>query len=348
MPVSTMNNSTCAGNMRPSPEKNGGSQLQRSLMQVLRETHPELASSDVLHFMVERILLAIEECRNELSESAQWIYLRVSHADPVRYRRAIQFDIAPEIFELCRTFPLGGWWWLSKRDAVGTAIRLRIAVPAACSSQVGRRLSTALSSKGYDVKALRYEPEMRLFGGRKGLAIAHELFFRDSEFLTRWAQCEDKLRYPFIPVGLSMAIMVYLTGVAGLDSFERWDVFSQLSDKRPMESLDGGDAKQQEYEQLARRIVSAGPVAVFDLYRGPQAELLSAYQAHLCESGRSLSLAYFGGELKCGMREFLVPVLIFHLNRTGMSWQAQVRMARAMKDAFQQLVHSSVKNEASE
>lgn len=328
--------------------ENGGSQLQRGLMKVLREAHPELASSDELDFMVERVLLAIEECRDELSESAQWIYLRVSHEDSVRYRKAIQFDVAPEIFELCRTFPLEGWWWLSKRDTVGAAIRLRIAVPAVYSSQVLRKLSAALSFKGYDVKVLRYEPEMRLFGGRKGLAIAHELFFRDSEFLTRWAQCEDKPRYPFIPIGLSMAIMVYLTGAVGLDSFERWDVFAQLSDKRPLVSLDSDGTKQQEYEQLACRIVSAGPVAVFDLYRGLQAELLSAYQTQLCESGRSLSLAYFGGELKCGMREFLVPVLIFHMNRAGISWLAQVRMAHAMKDAFQRLVHSGTKNEASE
>ena len=313
-----------------------GSRLEQALMQVLREVHPECAQDDALRYMLERTLLTIEDCRNELSAPMHWVYLRVSHVNPARYAEAIQRDILPAIEGLSQVYPVDAWWWLSKRDSIGAAIRLRVAVPPIVATPAALDLMERLSGKGYDLKILRYEPELRLFGGNKGQAIAHELFFRDSEFLARWAQCEAKPRYPFIPIGLSLAIMTYLTGAAGLDNFERWDVFGQLAEMRPL-GPDDHVGKLQEYEVLANKVISVGPDGIFALFRGAQAEILGDYLTRVYGCGRAINQAFFNGELECGLREFLVPVLIFHMNRSGMPWTAQTRMAHAMKDAFQRL-----------
>ena len=319
--------------------------LQRGLRQLLHEAFPGKLAGYDRDSIIEIILGTIERCRSDVSSLERWIYLRVSHHDPVTYRHSIQRDIEPVITELSSQFQINAWWWLRKQDTSGSAIRLRVAASPSCTVSVEKALTATLIERGYDVSSLYYEPEVRLFGGPGGIKIAHELFHRDSLFLARWAQCEEAPRYPIIPVGLSLAIMVYMTSAAGLDTFERWDVFAQISEMRPLPS--GSDAsRRREYEELARKVTSAGPDAVFALYKGRQGDILREYRAHLVALAGALSRAYFSGGIDCGLREFLVPVLIFHLNRAGISWTAQCSLAYEVAGEFRRILHKDVNRQA--
>lgn len=315
---------------------------ERELCNAIGAMHPKLASS--LHYgsILERIEACIQACVKEQSREETWIYLRISHQDHNMYSRIIQADILPVIAELERALPVHAWWWLSKQDTTGTAMRLRIAVAAADAPQAEKLLADDLRRKAYDVRSLRYEPEMRLFGGAVGMKLAHEVFFRDSQFLALWAQCQEQPQYPFIPIGLMLALMVHMVREAGLDTFEIWDVFEQLSCARPLHAENDSDG-YRNYQEMAAKVIRRGPKPVFALYSEQQAgtrkaQLLATYVAQLGQCARSMSRAYFSGELECGLREYLVPIMIFQMNRAGFPWVAQTRLANAAAAEFRQLL----------
>jgi thiopeptide-type bacteriocin biosynthesis protein len=287
-----------------------------------------------LGYIVERAEAAIEAAIREESSSEQWIYLRIA-VEPSFSNTVIPFSIVPAIVEIKRRAPIGGWWWLKKRDPLGPAIRLRVAVPLCCARETERELSTLLIQMGHEVKTLRYEPEVPLFGGAAGIKIAHELFCSDSEFLSSWARCNDRPREPIIPAGLSIALMIYLARATGLDLFECWDLFDRISDKRKISDAEG--SCRHRCSDIAIRVIDAGPEAVFAVFRGEQAKLLHGYRIRLEQSGDRLSRAYFHGDLDCGLREWLVPAVLFHWNRTGIPAVAHAWLSRAVADEFRRL-----------
>jgi thiopeptide-type bacteriocin biosynthesis protein len=264
--------------------------------------------------IVEQAGAAICRIIERAADSDRWLYLRIS-VDANTQDKIVSDDIAPLLEQLRESYPIKGWWWLYKHDPLGSAVRLRVAVPASVTRDTERAIGARLAESGRDVKTLCYEPELRLFGGAEGIKTAHEFFCKDSEFLARWAQGNDLPRHPIIPEGLSLALIIRLLTASGLDLFECWDVFDRVCDKRRVGDLT--DIRFAKYQQLAANVLRAAPDQVFQLFRGERAQLLREYRTFVEAFGQKASRIYFNGGLECGLREFFVPIILFHWNRVG-------------------------------
>ncbi|HLJ27928.1 MAG TPA: thiopeptide-type bacteriocin biosynthesis protein [Candidatus Angelobacter sp.] len=282
-----------------------------------------------LGYVVERAMQAIEAGICEQDGSEHWIYFRIA-VEPRNRSRMIVFDIAGSIAESNSAAPISQWWWLNKWDPLGSAVRLRMQVPFDRKCEAEREVSLRLRQRGLEFSVLRYEPELRLFGGAEGIRIAHELFAYDSGFLVSWARQSDPQRGPMIPPGLSLALMIDLARGTGLDLFELWDLFDRLAAKRVISD----DPVSLKCRDLATRVIAAGPDALFAFYDGEQQRLLSSYRARLRQCAERLSRAYFQGDLECGLRGSLVPMILFHWNRVGLPSIAQAALSHSAADEF--------------
>jgi thiopeptide-type bacteriocin biosynthesis protein len=289
---------------------------------------------EVLHlgYVTERALQAIEAGIREQSDSEHWIYTRIAVGQRNR-SQTIAFDIADSIAEINSVVPIHYWWWLNKWDPMGSAVRLRIQAPFARLCDVKRELSSRLGQRGLEFNFLRYEPELRLFGGLEGIRIAHELFAHDSSFLVAWARQAGEPPMPMIPPGLSLALMIDLAVAGGLDLFEMWDLFDKIADKRAV----ADDRTSLKCKELAARVIAAKPEAIFALCSAEQQQLISAYRNRLRQCAEQLSRVYFQGKLECGLRESLVPIMLFHWNRVGLPSSIQAALSRSAADEFARL-----------
>ncbi len=269
-------------------------------------------------------------------ETAPWLYFRVS-ADNGNETATLFTEIGPTLQELTSQHPQLRWWWLCKRDILGAALRLRICVPSGASVEVERVMMDQFKKYGREVRILQYEPELRLFGGSHGIEAAHDFFCEDSKFLMAWAGSDDKLQRPIIPEGLSVSFLFHLLSATGLDVFERWDVFERVSEKRKLERTD--DERYLRLQTLVQKTIAAGTDRVFRLYDGEKAHLILAYKNSLETCGRKLSRLYFDGALGCGLREFLVPIILFHWNRVGLTAFRQSSISHAVAQECERIVH---------
>jgi thiopeptide-type bacteriocin biosynthesis protein len=205
-------------------------------------------------------------------------------------------------------------------------VRVRIRTHPDSRTRVEQTLAEEWTGTGLQCTVVPYEPEVRLFGGRVGMELAHEMFCADSAFVARWL-ARDQPKHAAIPEGLSITIVLWLFAAAGLDAFERWDVFEQICDLRarrapPTPALD------EECRRIASTVVRNGN-AVSSRYAA-SGTFVTEYRAVVERLGIELQRAYFRGQLTCGRRQFLVPVILFHWNRIGLSFHAQPPLAAAV------------------
>jgi len=266
--------------------------------------------------LVERAGAAIQRTIADFAGADRWLYFRVS-ADVSAGSRVVTREIAPMLRRLKNSHSIKGWWWLYKIDSRGAAVRLRIFVPPGASREVEMAIGAQLADLGRDFRMLCYEPELRLFGGADGMRAAHEYFCADSEFLAAWPQEDEPLQNPIIPEGLSVALILRVLRSSGLDLFECWDVFDRICERRRIGHP--SDERFARYQELAKKVIQAGPQRIFELYRGEKAHLIDEYGAFLDAFGRNISFIYFDGRLECGLREFLVPIILFHWNRVRLT-----------------------------
>jgi len=206
-------------------------------------------------------------------------------------------------------------------------------VPSTERKKVQLVLQRVLKQAGREFTQLEYEPEICLFGGAQGIELAHEHFFADSRFLSRWTVKAAPTQGQIIAEGLSLALLLRMLGACGLDLFESWDVFARVYDKRRFFTKD--HPKLEKFRVLAGKVLDAGPNSVFTLYQNEQAASLEEYCSFLDGFGNKLSRCYFQGLLECGIREFLAPLIFFHWNRTGLSPFHQFALARAMVEQLE-------------
>lgn len=285
--------------------------------------------------LVERAGATIERMIRDFADSDRWLYFRVA-TDSSEGSRLVAHQIAPMLRRLKNNHSINGWWWLNKIDSRGAAVRLRVFVPSA-SREVELAIRAQLAEFGRDFRVLCYEPELRLFGGIDGMRAAHEYFCADSEFLAAWGQEGEPQQKPIIPEGLSVALILRILRSAGLDLFECWDVFDRVCDKRRIGHT--SDARFARYQELARKVVQARPDRIFRLYRGEKARLLSEYGAFLDAFGRKINLIYFDGRLECGLREFLVPIILFHWNRVRLTPFGHFGLSHSVAQELARLSH---------
>jgi thiopeptide-type bacteriocin biosynthesis protein len=176
-----------------------------------------------------------------------------------------------------------------------------------------------------------YEPESAAFGSATGMSVVHDLFCADSRGVL------DHLRHDIPSLGRRELSVLLLTGLfhnAGLDAFERGDVFDRVTQLRPVPA--GVDtAKIDQLAATLRAVVMQGDPSRTNLFDvgGPAAhavDWLAAFQ----HAGHQFGDAAAHGRLRRGLRAILTHVVIFHWNRLGLSATSQAVLARAATTAL--------------
>ena len=205
-------------------------------------------------------------------------------------------------------------WYLVKSDAHGMHVRLRLQ-PSLPELMANVRAVTEASLAACERDGFierwclgQYEPEQFLFGGAFGMELVHILFTLDSQASVLAGE-QRRARADLI----SHLWTELLLRFVGLDSFERFDVWSQVSLLRPAD--DGRWDKQLEQMQDAATAIRQLPTP--ELVRRFH-RLIPAGERLLDDLAiwaREFMVASNGGQLTRGPRQILAVCLIFHWNR---------------------------------
>ncbi|MEO3807165.1 thiopeptide-type bacteriocin biosynthesis protein [Nonomuraea sp. B1E8] len=259
-----------------------------------------------------------------LEQRSEWYQLAIEFAEERTAESAGAMYLGLRLDRLQDQGVVQGWWFLRKPP--GWRLRVhttdRTAVDRALRELVEERVIARWWST-------IYEPETFAFGGPDGTAIAHELFCADSHGVLAYARrkAADRGRRE-----LSLLLINALLREAGLDWFERGDVFGRVAAIRlapPAEQTPAVEKlapnvrtlllvpRQADRRLLADTLTFAEP-------------WLAAYEV----AGQRLGDAAARGRLDRGLRAVLTHVLIFHWNRFGLSATTQGVLAHAAKAAF--------------
>ncbi len=250
---------------------------------------------------------------------ARWhqVHVRPVGLDPAG--RTLATLVGPRLDALVAGGAASGWWYMNK--APGWRIRLLDA-----DTDTVRELLDGLAVAGTIAawSPAIYEPEAAAFGGETGMGIAHVLFCADS------AGVLDLLRRGNPPLGrreLSVLLISAMCATAGLDWFERGDVFARIAAMRPVPSA--ATVRTALAAQL-RVLLSAPAQTGSPLFatNGPAA-FATPWRDAFDEAGLRLGGAATVGTLSRGLRAVLAHVVIFHWNRLGLSAATQAVLARA-------------------
>lgn len=254
---------------------------------------------------------------------AQWIQADLQFKEDVFPERMVASVIAPRLNQLQDAGNVARWWFMRKPP--GCRIRLYEA-DASLVQQVLDGLAAEGAVAGW--KSAIYEPETTAFGGPAGMDAAHMFFCDDTrgflDFLTRKDQ-------PLERRDLSLLLLSTMFTAAGLDWFERGDVFARIAALRPGPAPDA--AAQRE---LTRRFGVLLADTAYDTAAafapdGP-AGFAASWRAGFTAAGRQFAEINDQGALYRGLRTILAQVVIFHWNRLGLKATPQRLVAHAMTD----------------
>lgn len=257
----------------------------------------------------------------ERRAEADWYQLRIQFADWDAAESVGAEQLGPRLDQLQTSGALAGWWFLRKHPC--WRLRLRGADIDAVDDLLDELTAHGALARWWSTV---YEPETAAFGGPAGMNVAHELFCADSRGVL------DYIRQPARGLGrreLSVLLISALTRAAGLDWFERGDVFNRVTELRPAPAAaDAG--RVDELSRTVRTLLAVPTQADSTLFApgGPIAHArpwLVAFE----RAGRGLGDAAAEGQLDRGIRAILTHVVIHHWNRLGLSATTQGILARA-------------------
>jgi thiopeptide-type bacteriocin biosynthesis protein len=256
-----------------------------------------------------------------------WYQVRVTFPDWDTAETTAANTLGPRLDQLAARSAPGGWWFLRKHPCW----RLRLAHPDITAvHQVLDELTAAGALTGWWPTI--YEPETAAFGGPAGIHAAHGLFCADSRGVL------DYLRHPQPGLGrreLSLLLLGGLLHTAGLDWFERGDVFARVTQLRPTPHTDAADPRIQELAGKIRGLLTLPPDASNELFTAAGATAFAApWRAAYTTAGHRLADAAAAGTLHRGLRAVITHIVIFHWNRFGLPAQTQAILARAAVEAF--------------
>ncbi len=305
-------------------------------MSLLVKTEPEtmplerylttrLASSGSVspHLLEQAVALLDTLLATHVLSNQSWLSFRIA-VSFIDSRQILVNVLKPLMQNIATAYSVSGWWWLHKADHNGEALRLRVQVPAAFTLPLRTYLLACFAESSFHANTVLYEPEVLLFGGPKGIDIAHLYFVADSIFIADWLSSSAAPRTQSLPEALSLSSIFHALRSAGLDVFEIWEVFTRVSQYRPIALTDSRNTSRADL--LLARIIDA-PESVTACYAGEQRHLIMQYQQTLSDLGKLLNRSFFSGELDCGLKHFFVPLILFHWNRAGYSRQVQALLA---------------------
>jgi thiopeptide-type bacteriocin biosynthesis protein len=226
--------------------------------------------------------------------------------------------LGPALDQLPTRGTLSCWWYVRKYP------HWRIRLLDTDTQVVGDlldKLAAAGTIAGW--QQAHYEAETAAFGGPAGMAIAHELFCADSHGVLDYA------RHDAPQIGrreLSVLLINAMMTAAGLDWFERGDVFDQIARLRPEPAAAYAERMEQLTAQL--RVLLTAPAYALLTDNGMSQAVRSWFSAFE-NAGRQFSNAAEQGSLTRGTRAILAHAVIFHWNRLGLSATTQGILARA-------------------
>ncbi len=160
-----------------------------------------------------------------------------------------------------------------------------------------------------------YEPEVFLFGGPTGMAIAHDQFNRDSRLVIRYEALLERGAIDLPRDRLSLALMHDLFARFAEDRSELWDIWRRIWHAQGCPELP--EVAEIEVLALGNRSGEAASIGLEGL----------ADNAHVASRLRAAQVA---GRLSCGQRAWLAEICTFHWNRLGLSLQDRVPLIASM------------------
>lgn len=258
------------------------------------------------------------------SADSNWYQVRIEFPDWDTAETAVATHLGPRLDQLRDQGATGEWWFLRKHPQW----RLRFDSPdiAAVNGALDEFTATGPASRWWPTL---YEPETAAFGGPAGISTAHKLSCADSRGVL------DYLRRPPPAVHrreLSLLLLGALLHAAGLDWFERGDVFANVAQMRPIPDPD--DPRLYTITGNVRGLLAVPDAAHAMFSRdGPAGFAAPWYTAHLA-AGQRLAAAAADGTLHRGLRRIISHIVIFHWNRLGISATTQGVLAHAATEAF--------------
>ncbi|WP_433259679.1 thiopeptide-type bacteriocin biosynthesis protein (plasmid) [Streptosporangium sp. CA-135522] len=259
----------------------------------------------------------------ERRADTQWRQLRIEFTDWSAAETIGATQLGPHLDQLQSSGAVTAWWFLRKYPC--WRLRLRGTDTAAVEGLLDELTAAGLITRWWPTL---YEPETTAFGGPIGMHAAHSLFCADSRGVL------DYLRRSAPGLGrreLSLLLISALLGAAGLDWFERGDVFARVARLRPTPADDTRLANLADSVRALLAIPVQADSALF-APGGPTAFAAPWLAAHQTV-GRQLGHAATQGRLDRGLRALLTHIVIFHWNRFGLSATTQGILARAASTA---------------
>ncbi|MFG2042130.1 thiopeptide-type bacteriocin biosynthesis protein [Dactylosporangium sp. NPDC048998] len=255
----------------------------------------------------------------------RWYQVRIEFSEWDTAERVAATQLGPQLDRLLDTGATSGWWFLRKHPCW----RLRIANPdLAAVHQVLDSLTTTGAATRWWPSL--YEPETAAFGGLDGIRLVHDLFCADSHGVLHY------LRQPQPPLGrreISLLLLGALLHAAGLDWFERGDVFDRVAQLRPAPDTDDHRLPTLIGHVRGLLAVASDPDNALFGPGGP-AHFAAPWHTAYTTTGHNLATAAAAGTLHRGLRAITSHIVIFHWNRLGLSAATQGILTRAAREAF--------------
>ncbi|WP_433345540.1 thiopeptide-type bacteriocin biosynthesis protein [Micromonospora sp. CA-111912] len=234
-------------------------------------------------------------------------------------------SLGPRLDQLTNVGACGGWWFLRKHPCW----RIRFAHAQVDGvNQVLNELTAAGELNRWWPNL--YEPETAAFGGTSGIQIVHDLFCADSRGVLNY------LRQPQPALGrreLSLLLLGGLLQAAGLDWFERGDVFARIAHMRPLDNI--ANSRLDALTASVRGLLAVAPDTDNSLFGASGVVPFAApWHTAYTSAGRALAAAATAGTLNRGLRAVVSHIVVFHWNRLGLPAHSQGILARAALEAF--------------
>ena len=176
-----------------------------------------------------------------------------------------------------------------------------------------------------------YEAETAAFGGEQAMAIAHELFSADSHaIMTLLSGTKTGLGRR----ELSLLLCHVMMRAAGLEWYEKGDVWHQVARERPLPADAPADRLTSMADNLKTLMLAdTGPGGAL---LGPHGSAAAAagWAEAFRRAGDYLGAQSRAGLLERGLRQILSYHIIFHWNRLGLPYRTQSILAWAARTAI--------------
>ncbi|MEU8263155.1 thiopeptide-type bacteriocin biosynthesis protein [Micromonospora sp. NPDC048999] len=254
-----------------------------------------------------------------------WYQVRVEFPDWNTAETTAVTSLGPRLDHLTNVGACGGWWYLRKHPCW----RIRLAhAQVDAVNQVLNELTAAGELTRWWPSL--YEPETAAFGGTTGIQLVHDLFCADSRGVLNY------LRQPQPALGrreLSLLLLGGLLQAAGLDWFERGDVFARVAQMRPLDDI--ANSRLDALTASVRGLLAVAPDTDNSLFAaGGAVSFAAPWHTAYTATGSALAAAATAGTLNRGLRAVVSHIVIFHWNRLGLPAHTQGILARAALEAF--------------